>query len=112
MFTRVVQVTTKSGKAREVCNTIRDKALPILKNQNGFVDEFTLVSTNDPNRVLAISFWKTREDAQQYHRGSRVRSASGSRHPGTLQRALANSLLIRCSSLFPLRILQVFGGIR
>ena len=45
MFTRVVQVTTKSGKAREVCNTIRDKALPILKNQNGFVDEFTLVST-------------------------------------------------------------------
>ncbi len=67
MFTRVVQVTTKSGKAREVCNTIRDTALPLLKNQNGFVDEFTLVSTNDPNRVLAISFWKTREDAQQYH---------------------------------------------
>jgi len=67
MFTRVVEVTTKSGKAREVCNTIRDKALPILQNQNGFVDELTLVSTNDPNRVLAISFWKSREDAQQYH---------------------------------------------
>ena len=67
MFTRVVEVTTKSGKAREVCNTIRDKALPILRNQNGFVDELTLVSTNDPNRVLAISFWKTREDAQQYN---------------------------------------------
>ena len=66
MFTRVVEVKTKSGKARDVCNTIRDKALPILKNQNGFVDEVTLVSTNDPNRVLAISFWKTREDAQQY----------------------------------------------
>ena len=67
MFTRVVEVNTKSGKAREVCNTIRDKALPILKNQNGFVDEVTLVSTDNPNRVLAISFWKTREDAQQYH---------------------------------------------
>ncbi|PYY19330.1 MAG: hypothetical protein DMG60_04805 [Acidobacteria bacterium] len=67
MFTRVVEVTTKSGKARDVCNTIRDKALPILRNQTGFVDEFTLVSTNDPNRVLAISFWKTREEAQQYH---------------------------------------------
>ena len=66
MFTRVVEVKTNSGKAREVCNTIRDKALPILKNQNGFVDEVTLVSTTDPNRVLAISFWKTREDAQQY----------------------------------------------
>ena len=67
MFTRVVEVTTKSGKAREVCSTIRDKVLPILRNQNGFVDELTLVSTNDPNRVLAISFWKSKEDAQQYH---------------------------------------------
>jgi len=67
MFTRVVEVTTKYGKAREVCSTIRYKALPILGYQNGFVDEVTLVSTDDPNRVLAISFWKTREDAQQYH---------------------------------------------
>jgi len=66
MFTRVVEVNTKNGKAREVCNVIRDKALPILKNQNGFVDEITLVSTSNPNRVLAISFWKTREDADRY----------------------------------------------
>ena len=67
MFTRVVEVNTKTGKGREVCNIIRDKALPILKNQPGFVDEITLVSTNNPNRVVALSFWKTREDAQQYH---------------------------------------------
>lgn len=67
MFTRVVEVTTKQGKAREVCKTIHDKALPILKSQNGFVDELTLVSTTNPNRVLALSFWKSKEDAQQYH---------------------------------------------
>lgn len=67
MFTRVVEVTTKNGKAKEVCKTIQEKALPILKSQNGFVDEITLVSTNNPNRVLALSFWKTHEDAQHYH---------------------------------------------
>lgn len=67
MFTRVVEVTTKNGKAKEVCKTIQEKALPILKSQNGFVDEITLVSTSNPNSVLALSFWKTREDAQQYH---------------------------------------------
>lgn len=67
MFTRVVEVTTKQGKAKEVCKTIQEKVLPILKSQNGFVDEVTLVSTNNPNRVLALSFWKTREEAQQYH---------------------------------------------
>jgi heme-degrading monooxygenase HmoA len=66
MFTRVVEVTTKTGKAKDVCKTIQEKALPILKMQNGFVDEITLVSTTDPNRVLALSFWKTREDAQHY----------------------------------------------
>jgi heme-degrading monooxygenase HmoA len=67
MFTRIVEVTTKNGRARDLCKTINDKVLPILKNQNGFVDEITLVSTSDPNRIVAISFWKTREDAQQYH---------------------------------------------
>jgi heme-degrading monooxygenase HmoA len=67
MFTRVVEVTTKNGKARELCSTIREKVLPILQSQNGFVDEITLVSTNNPNRVVALSIWKSKEDAERYH---------------------------------------------
>jgi heme-degrading monooxygenase HmoA len=67
MFTRVVEVTSKSGKARELCNTIDDKVLPILRRQAGFVDETIIVSDTEPNRVLALSFWNTREDAQRYH---------------------------------------------
>jgi len=66
MFTRIVEVTTKSGKARELAAVINDKVLPILKKQAGFVDETVLVSDPDPNRVLAISFWNTREDAERY----------------------------------------------
>ena len=68
MFTRVVQLTSKSGKARELCNAIDDKVLPILKRQTGFVDETTMVADTEPNRVLALSFWHTREDAQRYER--------------------------------------------
>lgn len=68
MFTRTVEVTTKSGKAKELSNTINDKVLPILKKQAGFVDETLLVSDTEPNRVLAISFWNTKEDAERYHR--------------------------------------------
>jgi len=68
MFTRVVEITSKSGKARELCNTIDDKVLPILKRQAGFVDEAVLVSDTEPNRILALSFWKSREDAQRYER--------------------------------------------
>ena len=68
MFTRTVEVTTKPGKAKELSNTINDKVLPILKKQAGFVDETVLASDTDPDRVLAISFWNTKEDAEQYHR--------------------------------------------
>ena len=68
MYTRVVELTSKSGKARELCNTIDEKVLPILNKQAGFVDETVIVSDTEPNRVLALSFWHTREDAQRYER--------------------------------------------
>ncbi len=68
MYTRVVELTSKTGKARELCNTIDDKVLPILKKQAGFVDEAVMVSDTEPDRVLALSFWNMREDAQRYER--------------------------------------------
>jgi heme-degrading monooxygenase HmoA len=68
MFTRVVEITSKSGKARDVARTVNEKVLPILKNQSGFLDEMTLISDEDPNRLLAISFWHTKEQAENYRR--------------------------------------------
>ena len=68
MFTRVVELTTKPGKSRQLADTINDKVLPILKKQKGFVDETVFVSDKEDNRVLALGFWNTKEDAEQYHR--------------------------------------------
>lgn len=68
MFTRIVEVTSKAGKARDLTRTVSDKVLSILKNQPGFLDEITLISDQDPNRVLAISFWKSKEHADSYQR--------------------------------------------
>ena len=68
MFTRTVEVTPQSGKARELSNTINDKVLPILKKQEGFVDETVLVSDKEDNRVLSLSFWNSKEDAEKYQR--------------------------------------------
>jgi heme-degrading monooxygenase HmoA len=68
MFTRVVEVQAKPGRARDLCSTIAEKALPILRNQPGFVEELVLVSNTQPDRVLAISLWRTREDAERYNR--------------------------------------------
>ena len=47
---------------------INDKVLPILKKQKGFVDETVLVSDKEDNRVLSLSFWNTKQDAEEYHR--------------------------------------------
>ena len=68
MFTRVVELTSKPGQARELSNTINEKGVPILKRQTGFVDEIVLNSNAEPDKVLALSFWKTREDAERYQR--------------------------------------------
>ena len=38
MFTRLVELVSKRGKARELSSTINDKIVPILKKQPGFVD--------------------------------------------------------------------------
>jgi heme-degrading monooxygenase HmoA len=68
MFTRLVELTTKPGKNKQLSDTINEKVLPILKKQKGFVDETVLVSDEEDNRVLSLSFWNTKEDAEQYHR--------------------------------------------
>ena len=68
MFTRVVEIRTKQGKTREFSATLNEKVLPILRKQPGFVDEITLVSTTEPDRVLALSFWESEADAERYNR--------------------------------------------
>ena len=68
MYTRVVELTSKSGKARELTTAVNDKVLPILKKQAGFVDETLLVSDAEDTRILALSFWNSKEDAERYHR--------------------------------------------
>ena len=68
MYTRVVELTSKSGKAKELSNTINEKIVPILKKQKGFVDETVLVSDTESSRILGLSFWNNKEDAERYHR--------------------------------------------
>ncbi|HLX77071.1 MAG TPA: antibiotic biosynthesis monooxygenase [Terriglobales bacterium] len=68
MFTRIVECTVKPEKKDEMQQRLRNEILPLLQKQPGFVDEVGLASEHDPERMVAISFWKTREDAERYHR--------------------------------------------
>ena len=53
MFSRVVAVRTKEGKARQLAKTIQEKILPILESQTGFVDVVILISDTEPDQILA-----------------------------------------------------------
>ncbi len=68
MFTRVVELNSKPGKSKDLSNAINEKIMPILQKQDGFMDEIVLVSNTEPDRVLALSFWKSRDDAERYQR--------------------------------------------
>ena len=68
MFARVVELTAKFREARELAQTINHKVLPILERQPGFVDAIVLVSDIESDHILALSFWKSQQDAERYNR--------------------------------------------
>ncbi len=68
MFTRVVEIHCKQGMAKEATDAIHEKVVAILKRQRGFVDETILVSDSDPTRLMGLSYWNSKEDAERYRR--------------------------------------------
>ncbi len=68
MFTRVVEIHCKPGLTKEMTDAIHEKVVSLLKKQRGFVDETILVSDTDPNQVLGLSYWNSKEDAERYQR--------------------------------------------
>jgi len=68
MFTRFVECHVKSDKKDDFTHRLRNDVLPILQKQPGFVDLIGLVSENDPERIVSVSFWNSKQDAERYHR--------------------------------------------
>jgi heme-degrading monooxygenase HmoA len=68
MYTRIVECNVKPEKKEEFSNKLRNEVLPILQKQPGFVDLIELASEHDRERLVAISFWNTKDDAERYQR--------------------------------------------
>jgi quinol monooxygenase YgiN len=73
MFTRIVECHVKPDKKDELSNRLRQEVLPIMQKQPGFVELFGLVSESDRERLVTVSFWKSKEDADRYHRENYTR---------------------------------------
>jgi heme-degrading monooxygenase HmoA len=68
MFARVMECQAKGGRGVEISTKVTNDVLPILQEQAGFVDFFALSDKSNADRLLCISFWTSREDAEGYHR--------------------------------------------
>jgi hypothetical protein len=68
MHTFVIEGHVKPGKKSEFVTNWSREILPTLKKQPGFVDEILLFGTAEPELGIGLSFFKTREDAERYHR--------------------------------------------
>ena len=62
-FARNVQFQIKNGKEKEFAGLFEKDVLPMLRKQNGFLEEVTLVN---PKGVHAISLWDNRQSADAY----------------------------------------------
>jgi hypothetical protein len=67
MFARSVTVHLKPNSVAEFNRTMEKDILPLLKKQQGFRDEITLIASNG-SEVLGISLWEQKDNAEAYNR--------------------------------------------
>ena len=67
MYARNVTLHLKADGAAEFTRRVETDILPVLRKQNGFQDEMTLVADNGAD-ALAISLWDKKESADAYNR--------------------------------------------
>jgi len=68
MYTRIVECQVKTGKKDEFTNKLHNEVLPILRQQPGFVDLVSLLSEKNSERMISISFWNSKDEAERYQR--------------------------------------------
>ena len=68
MFARLFQAEIKADKATEYNNKLATELDNTFKKLPGFLELINMTSTQDPQRVVVVTFWRSKEDAENYHR--------------------------------------------
>ena len=66
MHARMLQMTAQRGQVKELDSKLRDKGLPMLRQQPGFVDALGFTSDSEHDQFIGISLWKSKEDAEKW----------------------------------------------
>jgi heme-degrading monooxygenase HmoA len=69
MFARILEFEVKPEKREEFVKKVKNEVLPILRTQVGFLEILPLFPENvREEKVMSISLWATKPDAQRYER--------------------------------------------
>ncbi len=69
MFARILQFEMKLEKKVEFVKLFKSEILPILRKQPGFLEVLPFFPDMvDDKKVINISFWTTKQDAERYER--------------------------------------------
>ncbi len=66
MYMMFIEGELKPGRKDEFVKVWNSQILPLLKKQDGFVDEILLIE--EGQQPCGLSFWKTREQCERYQR--------------------------------------------
>lgn len=68
MFARIVEIAPKLEKKDELLKMVRQEILPLLKKQPGFLELLPFVPEIETERMLAITLWTEKREAEKYVR--------------------------------------------
>lgn len=68
MFARILEFVPKYEKKDEFIKTVKNEVIPILKKQPGFVELLPLFPEAMNEKVIAITLWMEKRDAERYER--------------------------------------------
>jgi heme-degrading monooxygenase HmoA len=67
MFAHVLDCQARIGRSKQIGSTLATYILRTLQGQSGFVDFLVLSDTTDDERFVCVSFWTSREGAEEYY---------------------------------------------
>ncbi len=73
MFARVFQAQFKPETFDTYNSKLKPEIINTLQKQPGFVDAISLTHENNPQKVVVVTFWKTRSDLTNYERNTAPR---------------------------------------
>jgi heme-degrading monooxygenase HmoA len=68
MFARILVFEVKLDQKDEFVAAVRERLLPILRKQVGFLEFLPFLQKSKQEKVFTVSLWTTQQDAERYEK--------------------------------------------